>query len=379
MNSSAIASLPRLVHERHPLLSFSSESHDRGLRDAERRLLREALHDERELEPRADDAHRGRAGRRRSAGRGCGGRRAIFFAQRLVARDHQPARVAAGVRHLEELEVAHDVLVVLAMPWNSSSRLKTTSAATPRPPRGWGAARLHAERRTSWPSSRSVVTTSYSVFQTLTSARCTRRASRAAPDRDASARAREAFLIARPIVPPSLCRKCIVLTVSRTAASRRSDARCRPPAAELPAAADHVGEHLMSSVNWYSPVQRETRSAGCRRGCGGGTSTPAHCCGAAGRPRRAQQIAVVDVGMLDRVQLALGGVVLARSCRASTAARPGGATATGGVLRRSPPSARRRTRACERRPAGVALAPDRRGCSHTANVSAKSSTGWLCA
>ena len=29
----------------------------------------------------------------------------------LVAGEHQSARIAAGVRHLDELEIAHDVLV----------------------------------------------------------------------------------------------------------------------------------------------------------------------------------------------------------------------------------------------------------------------------
>ena len=36
--------------------------------------------------------------------------------ERLVARQHEATRIAPGVRHEQQLEVAHDVLVELAQP-----------------------------------------------------------------------------------------------------------------------------------------------------------------------------------------------------------------------------------------------------------------------
>src|SRR5262245_60020207 len=84
---------------------------ERFLRDARGAFLGERLHDERELEPSrpphsAAHAEDGELGHRDAMV----GQQLLRDA--LVARQHEAARVAAGVRHAEQLEVADDVLVV---------------------------------------------------------------------------------------------------------------------------------------------------------------------------------------------------------------------------------------------------------------------------
>ena len=98
------------VHERDPLLQLLVGVDDRGLRDADRRLLRQRLDDQREgqalgpanrpadaedLELRHLDAVI----------------REQLLRERLVAREQQAARIAARVRQLQQLEMADDVLV----------------------------------------------------------------------------------------------------------------------------------------------------------------------------------------------------------------------------------------------------------------------------
>jgi hypothetical protein len=91
----------------------------------DRRLLGEALHDERKGEPlrpshaaaRVHDLELGNVDAVIGEDR---------LGERLVARQHEAARIAAGVRHAQELEVARNVLVELPRPKNDSIRLKTT-------------------------------------------------------------------------------------------------------------------------------------------------------------------------------------------------------------------------------------------------------------
>ena len=84
---------------------------DGGLRNAVGGVLVDALDDQRQSEPRRPlhlAAHRKDGeGRHRNA---------MIMHQRLrqilAARQHQPARIAAGIGHVQQLEIAHDVLVV---------------------------------------------------------------------------------------------------------------------------------------------------------------------------------------------------------------------------------------------------------------------------
>ena len=92
-------------------LSLRGVLDHRGLRDAERGILDGRLHEQREaqlarhVEARAAAEH-GEL-RRRDAVEG-----QQLLAQRLVARQQQAARVAAGVGLAHELEERHHVLVV---------------------------------------------------------------------------------------------------------------------------------------------------------------------------------------------------------------------------------------------------------------------------
>ncbi len=100
-----------LVNERHALGQRLVGLDHRGLGNAHRRVLVQALDDQRQAEPRrpldlAPDREHGE-GRRRHA--------VIvheLFRQILAARQHQAARVAAGVGHAGEFEVAHHAVVV---------------------------------------------------------------------------------------------------------------------------------------------------------------------------------------------------------------------------------------------------------------------------
>ena len=82
----------------------------RRLRDADRRLVGQRLHDHRVAQPlrqhRLAVERHDREVRRRNAVI-----REELPRQRLVARQRQAARIAAGVRHAQQLEIADDVLV----------------------------------------------------------------------------------------------------------------------------------------------------------------------------------------------------------------------------------------------------------------------------
>jgi hypothetical protein len=99
------------VHELDPLLELLVAGHERCLRDAERGLLVERLDHERVgqlgrlADLLADRKHR----EARHADAVIGEQ---LLGQALVARQHQSARVAAGVALAQQLEVADDVLVV---------------------------------------------------------------------------------------------------------------------------------------------------------------------------------------------------------------------------------------------------------------------------
>ena len=98
------------VHELHALFEFRIIVHDRRLGNAQRRVLGEALHDEREREvPRAFHLESHREGMKRRDPDPVIHEQ--LLRQGLLARDDQSARVAAGVRHAQQLEQADDVLV----------------------------------------------------------------------------------------------------------------------------------------------------------------------------------------------------------------------------------------------------------------------------
>ena len=85
--------------------------HHRGLGDPHRGILDQALDDQRQLQPRRPldlAPHREHGeGRRRHA--------VIMhelLGKVLAARQHQAARVAAGVGHAQQFEIAHDAVVV---------------------------------------------------------------------------------------------------------------------------------------------------------------------------------------------------------------------------------------------------------------------------
>ena len=85
--------------------------HHRGLGDAHRGVLDQALDDQRQCQPRRPldlAAHRKhREGRRRHA--------VVMhelLGRVLAARQHQAARIAAGVGHAQQLEIAHHAVVV---------------------------------------------------------------------------------------------------------------------------------------------------------------------------------------------------------------------------------------------------------------------------
>ena len=93
------------VDERDALLQLLVAVDDRRLRDADRGFLRQRLHDQRERQPlgpadRPADAEHLELGHRDAV---IGEQ---LLRQRLVAREQQAARVAAGVRQLQQLEMA---------------------------------------------------------------------------------------------------------------------------------------------------------------------------------------------------------------------------------------------------------------------------------
>ena len=100
-----------LVDELDALAQLLAVVDDRGLRDAERRVLGRRLHEQREREaPRlavAPVARQQREARGRDAVVG-----QDLLRQHLVARDHHAARIAARVGQLHQLEERHHVLVV---------------------------------------------------------------------------------------------------------------------------------------------------------------------------------------------------------------------------------------------------------------------------
>src|SRR6185437_11547202 len=103
--------LDLLVDELDALLEASGIFDDRGLRNAERGVLDRRFDEQRELEParrakvRAPAKH-GELRRRHAM------EREQLFAERLVAREHETARVAARVGLPKQLEKSDDVLVV---------------------------------------------------------------------------------------------------------------------------------------------------------------------------------------------------------------------------------------------------------------------------
>ena len=95
-----------------------------------------------------------------------------LLGERLVAREHQAARVAAGVRHLQQLEVGHHVRVpdrdvVEGLDQvEGDLRLPVLDRA-----RAAGRGRRRSPSTcTSWPSARRALTTSYSVFHSARAA-----------------------------------------------------------------------------------------------------------------------------------------------------------------------------------------------------------------
>ncbi len=98
------------VDERHALFQLLVGVDHRGLRDADGRLLRERFHDERERQALVA-ADRPARTKHVELGHMDAVIRQELFRQRLVAREQQAARIASGVRHLQQLEVADDVLV----------------------------------------------------------------------------------------------------------------------------------------------------------------------------------------------------------------------------------------------------------------------------
>ena len=99
-----------VVDEGDALLQLLIAVDDRSLRDADGGFLREGLHDERELQPLGPTDRPAAA-----EDFALGHRDAVvgeqLFRQRLVAREQQAARIAAGVGQLQQLQVADDVLV----------------------------------------------------------------------------------------------------------------------------------------------------------------------------------------------------------------------------------------------------------------------------
>ncbi len=83
---------------------------DGGLRDAGGRLEEERLDDEREAQPAAEP-RAGAAADDQEVGHGDPVVREELLGERLVAREDEAARVAAGVGQAQQLEVANDVLV----------------------------------------------------------------------------------------------------------------------------------------------------------------------------------------------------------------------------------------------------------------------------
>ncbi len=100
-----------LVDEIDALGEFLVGVDDGGLRDAVGRVLVDALDDERQCQPRRtlDLAVHRKHGKVRH-------RNAVIMHQRLrqilAARQHQPARIAAGIRHVHQFEIADDILIV---------------------------------------------------------------------------------------------------------------------------------------------------------------------------------------------------------------------------------------------------------------------------
>ena len=100
-----------VVHELDALLELRLVGDDRRLRNAERRVLGGRLHEQRVLDlarqPQLDAAPEHRELRRGNAVI-----RQQLFRQRLVTRQQQAARIAAGVRLAQQLEERDHVLVV---------------------------------------------------------------------------------------------------------------------------------------------------------------------------------------------------------------------------------------------------------------------------
>ncbi len=103
--------LDLLVDELHALAQALHVLDERGLRDAERRVLGRRLHEQRKGEAarvaKAAAEREQPERRRRDAVRG-----EHAFRQHLVARQHHAARIAARVALPYELEVSDDVVVV---------------------------------------------------------------------------------------------------------------------------------------------------------------------------------------------------------------------------------------------------------------------------
>ena len=183
---SAMASVPMRSWMKLTRSASFSSCRPPSLRDAVGGSSLSALDDQRKSEPRrplhlAADRKHGELRHRDAV------IMQELLRQRLAARDDHAARIASGIRHLQQLEVAHDILVEdhlavellqqvehhVRLPVLDRVADRQSSYCTPR-------------ARTSWPIARRSLTTSYSVFQTLISSSVCPRSSRAASAADAS-------------------------------------------------------------------------------------------------------------------------------------------------------------------------------------------------
>jgi hypothetical protein len=101
------------VNEFHALAKLAHVLDDRGLRDAERRIFRCRFHEQRKLEFALSRLLEAFAVRKQVKGRRCGAvRRQDLFRQYFVLRQHETARIGAGVGLPIHLQVSDDVRFV---------------------------------------------------------------------------------------------------------------------------------------------------------------------------------------------------------------------------------------------------------------------------